>query len=467
MIYYKQQLPAIKAAANEDFSNALYANVIGKEKSDFEAAIAATPASETEAAYKEVIDNITAKQTVFREAASAYDAFVELKAELNETVAAKLGVDMPADITSASVASELLLPVQNFYIAEFNAAKANYPINMTGTFGPWDNVPGTRDDQSWTGTTGEYYDEYNIDDRAMTKTVTLPAGDYVIIAKGRASGNGRLTLTDGTKTITFAHKGASGRGIDTDGNATFDEAATYASENKGLGWEYRVLTFTSDGTTPINLTFNWITSSQNWASLDDIELYAKNASVATKLISAAGWATYCSPYALDFTKSIDNLEGAYFVTGAEGDDYLTLELVSGTVPAGTGLLLESTTEGTEVTVNIPVAASSITDVSANKLVGVTANTTIDPYEGYVLMAEPKVAFYWNENAFTVGANTAYLPADFAGKAPAAFQFITEVTGISEVNAEAASGEIYNLAGQRVSKLQKGLYILNGKKILVK
>jgi hypothetical protein len=80
MIYYKQQLPAIKSASNEDFSNALYANVIGKEKSDFEAAIAATPASETEAAYKEVIDNITAKQTVFREAASAYDAFVELKA---------------------------------------------------------------------------------------------------------------------------------------------------------------------------------------------------------------------------------------------------------------------------------------------------------------------------------------------------------------------------------------------------
>ncbi|MBP5765055.1 MAG: hypothetical protein J6W47_08060, partial [Bacteroidales bacterium] len=164
----------------------------------------------------------------------------------------------------------------------------------------------------------------------------------------------------------------------------------------------------------------------------------------------------------------DRLENVYIVTGAN-DDYLELESVmGGTVPANTGLLLEGWADFVG-TVNIPVAASSTTDVSANKLVGVTANTTIDPYEGYVLMAEPKVAFYWNANAFTVGANTAYLPVDFTANpsAPAAFQFITEVTGISEVNAEAASGEIYNLAGQRVSKAVKGLYIQNGKKILVK
>jgi len=185
-------------------------------------------------------------------------------------------------------------------------------------------------------------------------------------------------------------------------------------------------------------------------------------------ITAAGWATYCSPYALDFTGDIANLTNVYIVTGANGG-YLTLTSVKGgTIPANKGLLLEGTKD-TEVTVNIPVAASGLTDVSANKLVGVTTATEIAAEAGYVLMAEPEVAFYQNEYAFTVGANTAYLPVGFNGnsEAPAAFQFITEVTGISEVNAEAASGEIYNLAGQRVSKAVKGLYIQNGKKVLVK
>jgi hypothetical protein len=65
MIYYKQQLPQIKASANADLSNALYANITGKEKFDFEEALAATPAEETEDAYKAVIDDIAAKMSEY------------------------------------------------------------------------------------------------------------------------------------------------------------------------------------------------------------------------------------------------------------------------------------------------------------------------------------------------------------------------------------------------------------------
>ena len=42
------------------------------------------------------------------------------------------------------------------------------------------------------------------------------------------------------------------------------------------------------------------------------------------------------------------------------------------------------------------------------------------------------------------------------------------TGISEINGTAVeNGAIYNLAGQRVSNAQKGIYIVNGKKVVVK
>jgi hypothetical protein len=41
------------------------------------------------------------------------------------------------------------------------------------------------------------------------------------------------------------------------------------------------------------------------------------------------------------------------------------------------------------------------------------------------------------------------------------------TGISSINAEEQGAAIYNLAGQKVSKAQKGVFIKNGKKVVVK
>lgn len=74
-------------------------------------------------------------------------------------------------------------------------------------------------------------------------------------------------------------------------------------------------------------------------------------------------------------------------------------------------------------------------MSANKLVGVTTDTPLAAKAGYVLMASPSLAFYKNSNAFTVGANTAYLPVGFATDAAPAFfnlDFNGETMGIADV-----------------------------------
>ena len=183
----------------------------------------------------------------------------------------------------------------------------------------------------------------------------------------------------------------------------------------------------------------------------------------SKTISAAGWATYCSPYALDLTGAIANLNDAFIVTGGAAGVLTKTSVMGATVPANTGLLLKGKGDCT-----IPVVASGTADVAANKLVGVTSNTEIAANAGYVLMGTPSLGFYQNSNAFTVGANTAYLPADFAGAgARTFFQLDAETTGINAIeNAETVNG-IYNLAGQRVAQPTRGLYIVNGKKIVVK
>lgn len=170
----------------------------------------------------------------------------------------------------------------------------------------------------------------------------------------------------------------------------------------------------------------------------------------SKTITAAGYATFCSPYALDFSKE-EELK-AYIVTGNEGGTS-TLALTQVTsVPANTGILLE----GPAAEYAIPVVASSATDVSSNKLVGVLENTEKAAESIYVLMGSPSVGFYKNSNIFTVGANTAYLNANFAGDAArSAYFFRGDITGVA--NVEAATE----------AKAQDGKFIESGKLVIVK
>ena len=206
-----------------------------------------------------------------------------------------------------------------------------------------------------------------------------------------------------------------------------------------------------------------------WAAIDNARVHKVNYSVS-KPVSSFGWATYCSPYALDFSGEISNLTDAYIITGGENGYVTTNSVKGGTVPANTGLLLK----GTEGTVTIPVAASSSTDVSANKLIGVTSPTVIDAKTGYVLMNDDTdgFGFYKNASDFEVGANTAYLPSDFDSNA-AGMRFFgffddDDATAIKGVESDTAeNGAIYNLAGQRVGKDYKGIVIKNGKKFMNK
>ncbi len=176
-----------------------------------------------------------------------------------------------------------------------------------------------------------------------------------------------------------------------------------------------------------------------------------------KEISSAGYATYYSSYDIDFasaglTAYIANLNGNT-VTFTPIDD----------APLNTGVLLK----GDEGAYKLPIITTSTTKVTGNILIGTVSGTTAPAGSFVLLNGSEGVGFYKTNNAFTVGANTAYIEA-----LPNNARFIgfnlDEATAIEGVAAEKANnGEIYNLQGQRVMKAQKGLYIINGKKMLVK
>ena len=86
-----------------------------------------------------------------------------------------------------------------------------------------------------------------------------------------------------------------------------------------------------------------------------------------------------------------------------------------------------------------------------------------------ILAKPEgkeVAFYQATNGTTIAAGKAYIEIFAAGVKAFYFDFAGDATGIENLNnQDTLNTPIYNLAGQRMSKMQKGINIVDGKKIL--
>jgi hypothetical protein len=187
-------------------------------------------------------------------------------------------------------------------------------------------------------------------------------------------------------------------------------------------------------------------------------------------VGETGFATFCSPYALDFSEAEDIR--AYIVSGFNQETG-TLVLTRVTeVPAGEGLYIAGMPGNHE----IPQTKTSM--FYANLLKGVTEPTIISPTDGnytnYILSnGSYGVGFYTLSQTGTLDAGKAYLQlptASVAGIKALKIEFDEndDPTGIAITsNTSAEENTIYNLAGQRVSKAQKGINIVNGKKVFIK
>ena len=182
-------------------------------------------------------------------------------------------------------------------------------------------------------------------------------------------------------------------------------------------------------------------------------------------IPASGFGTIANSNALDCANLPSGLT-AYKVSDISSTA-VTLADVTEAVAAGTGLILEGTAS---TTYSIPVAVSG-TDISAtNYLKAAVTAYDCAANEVYILKGGK---FCLVTAASTVPAGKAYLLAeDVPAAAPElSFFFGGETTDISEkviVKSEKfATAPVYNLNGQRVAQPSKGLYIVNGKKVIIK
>ena len=193
------------------------------------------------------------------------------------------------------------------------------------------------------------------------------------------------------------------------------------------------------------------TTTPEIASGNYIVSQAKSVSV-----TSAGYATYCSEKALDFTGT----DITAYVGTIEGT-HLTFTPIT-QVPANTGLLLKA--EG-GATVDVPVIASAPELTITNCLTGVNVATTLSEDDYILNVVNGKAGFYKAGTHTSLAAHRAYISAT-AGQGVKSFIFDDDdATAIGTVESFTEEGAIYNLAGQRLQKMQKGINIVNGKKIL--
>ncbi len=186
-------------------------------------------------------------------------------------------------------------------------------------------------------------------------------------------------------------------------------------------------------------------------------------------VSEAGYATFSCDRALDFS-NVSNVY-AYIASNWDNND-VTLTKVS-TIPASQGLFLRSA-DGKAAPVDVPVITSEAAgDAATNYLKACTTGETVKTTESSMCYVFAKqgddYGFYKvSTTGVEVPAGKAYLEISNGGsvKSRLGFNFgDNEASGISSVKSVNSSSVYYDLQGRRVAQPAKGLYIVNGKKVM--
>lgn len=180
--------------------------------------------------------------------------------------------------------------------------------------------------------------------------------------------------------------------------------------------------------------------------------------------SNASYSTLYLPFGVTITGA-----KAYILTVSDG---WAIPSEISEVPAYTGVLLRADGEVASVTATIKEDASATT--TGNKLDGTNIDITADRTTGEYILGngEDGLGFYQRKSGRKIGANKAYLQldADLAASVKGVLLNWDDVDAIRSIDNSQepkANSQIFNLAGQRMSRVQKGVNIVNGKKVLVK
>lgn len=194
-------------------------------------------------------------------------------------------------------------------------------------------------------------------------------------------------------------------------------------------------------------------------------------------IPACGYMTFSGPNTYTISSHTTTTTPIVYYASAENAGSITLsETTSNRIPACQGVIIKGAAGDVLQLRSVPEQQT----VSGNLLVANLAaynlptTSTITNYN-YILVADgaSSAVFKHSSGSGTLAANKAFLRTTTNVTSPGApgftLDFGTGTTGITEIEKSVNAGNeaVFNLNGQRVAQPKKGLYIVNGKKVIIK
>ncbi len=233
-----------------------------------------------------------------------------------------------------------------------------------------------------------------------------------------------------------------------------DGTAIATINSTGSSWQQKtaLCTSTLSDTKTIQFVLTGSVQFDTWQILT---------SPTVSINATAGYATFgYADAALDLT-GVD----AYTVT-VSGDKAQLNSIQGKKIPSNTGIIVKGSGD-----VVIPLTFDN-TDVVGDNALQVSDGTVDGDLRTVYVLANGNygVGFYLLQENNFVPAGKAYLKVQESGEAPQFIGFGGDTTGINEELREKskdfATAQYYDLQGRRVAQPTKGVYIVNGKKVLV-
>lgn len=332
-------------------------------------------------------------------------------------------------------------------------------MNNPASKEPWTDADGTN--------THSYFDGGNWGGTSWTTTmeqnILLPAGNYLLTAKGRSATNTSLKMSICGESVELPHVGSTGN--------VFDR-----------GWGDGSVEFTTDGTGATILVTATAEPAHEWFSISDFRLVC----LESEKITISEEAT---------TKPQPGLFTDVTLTRTLSKDYWNTFSVpfNAEIPEGWTVMEFNSAE------NNVISFSKASSLEAGKpyLVKPTAdvvnpifnNVVVENIEGQTVgTGDYKFAAQLYNKELNIDGTVAYLatngmvkkltsggikglrayfiiPANVPEARIAFIDFDGDTTGISEKTMKVNEGIIYDLNGRRVENMGKGIYVVNGKKIV--
>ncbi|MBQ8158245.1 MAG: hypothetical protein IJ081_04410 [Prevotella sp.] len=487
-----------KSAAQDDAETTFLAE---KNLTNYNALIAAIAEAEASVANYAVLKAAIDKAVAVKAANNfvTADATTALQNEIDDATTGWTNVTYTDAGATAEIAA-LGSAVSGWHAIDNNGKAGSFMASAWGkTSENWWNAPyintwsteGDNDGSGFSVPFFEYYtgDTENLAANSFTATLTgLDNGYYEVELWARVQRRSDADFNANGSMITMSVNGGTAVSI-----------MDNTSNNVGSGTSvmrlgrYTARGFVTDGT--LTLTINVVLGSNVhwlcWRDVNYTKLVAEDVAInegvnytpaekyanvtLTRTLSNTNWNTFCVPFDIDnatLAAKFGTVVVAEFSEASVDPANATVNFTKMATPAisaNVPVLLKTSTAPASVTFNGVVIKTGDAKVAGTNFdfVGSYDASTYVTTGNYYLSAN-KLYKSAKDNGTFIKGTRAFIEAKTAGARIANFFIDDETTGINVIEATNNSNNaLYNLNGQKINNAKKGVFIQNGKKVVLK